>query len=176
MSNDIFKKERLEEQQLEKKLKDERSKIQMLEKKLESERLEVARLNKKELRKEKRNDKILDFFSTLVATLIGVFIAFLGAYSLAKKQTIEAANQAQIQKSEARVQEVDLVIQFLENAKDDVSIKIGAIEQVAVLVNLNNLSQKGSDSISILQVYSTPGEGIPYPIVLERVIDNDKVL
>lgn len=127
------------------------------------------------------SEKRVDFISTLLATLIGVSIAFGGAYFIAKDQKIEAAKQAQIQRIEAakqaQRQEIELVIRLLTIAKNDADYQLVAIDKVQSLANQNNLNEGSVDDLTAtLEIYSTPGRGVPYPIVFEKVIGDDRIL
>ena len=191
MSDDNFKKENLKYKlfsifsyvklitTLDNDLEEEKLNNQDLKEEEQKEEEQKEEKQKEEKQKEeKQKDRKFNFLSTLLATLLGVFVAFLGADFISEKQKNETIKQAESQKTKAESQEVESVIQLLKIAEDDAYLKLSAIEYTETLVNQHNLKQKneGGDLTSILQVYSTPSVYPPYPMVFEKVINNDRVL
>lgn len=109
-----------------------------------------------------------DFISTLIATLIGVFIASMLAYLITEYQNKKLIAKVQDQ-------EVSLVIQLLEVAKDDVNrsvINLGPLDNV---LQRAGSSQEYKDQAirAIDLVFAT---AVPYPVALKKILDDDKIM
>ena len=120
-------------------------------------------------REDKARDRKLDFKSTLLATLIGVFIASILTYCIA-----EFLNYKSEKKS--KLEEVESIIKLLNIAKNDVDLNKGADK--ALEKHIEKANQKSDEDVpaSAFEIYLSPGKGVPYPIVFEKVINDDRVL
>jgi len=126
-------------------------------------------LEEDKAREDKARDRKLDFKSTLLATLIGVFIASILTYCIA-----EFLNYKSEKKS--KLEEVESIIKLLNIAKNDVDLNKGADK--ALEKHIEKANQKSDEDVpaSAFEIYLSPGKGVPYPIVFEKVINDDRVL
>lgn len=125
------------------------------------------RSNKKQC---KWSEQKYAFFSTLLATLIGVLLAFGGAYWISENQKSAAAIQAE-------KGEVDSVVQLLEVAQKDVNRSINTLNQIQNPIKRADRSKtdKGkSEALKAIDAIFTIA--VPYPIAFEKILNDDRVI
>lgn len=125
------------------------------------------RSNKKQC---KWSEQKCAFFSTLLATLIGVFLAFGGAYLISEDQKSAAAIQAE-------KEEVDSVIQLLKVAQKDVNRSINTLNQIQNPIKQADKSKTDKDkSEAIKAINAIFTIAVPYPMAFEKILDDDRVM
>ena len=125
------------------------------------------RSNKKQC---KWSEKKCDFFSTLLATSIGVLLAFGGAYWISENQKSAAVIQAE-------KQEVDSVVQLLEFAQKDVNRSINTLELIQNPIKQASASKTYKDkSEAIRAIDAVFAIAVPYPMAFEKILDDDRVM
>ena len=139
------------------------------EEKAREEKAREEKAREEKAREEKARDRTLNFKSTLLATLIGVFVASFLTYGIAELLNYKSAKQS-------KREEVESIIKLLNIAKKDVDLNKGVDK--ALEKNTEKANQKSDEDIpaSAFEIYSSPGIGAPYPIVFEKVINDDRVL
>lgn len=126
---------------------------------------------------EKSKDRIHNFVSTLIATFMGVAVAFLGAYWISENQKsaaiIQAQNQERAAIAQAQKQEVDSIVQLLEFAQKDVNRSVddlNAIKQAGE----NQTDKEKSESVRAIDAIFAIAA--PYPIAFEKILDDDRIM
>lgn len=106
-----------------------------------------------------QNRDFYNFFLTLSATFMGVVLAiYLTGISAERQEKKE-------------------VIQLLEIAQSNASLTSDTIEMVEnVLVKYNSKGQSEKYGLILIDQLFEPNNGIPYPILFEKVVDDDRLL
>lgn len=106
-----------------------------------------------------QNRDFYNFFLTLSATFMGVVLAIYLTGISAKKQ----------EKTE--------VIQLLEIAQSNANLTSDTIEMVEkVLVKYNSKGQSEKYGLLLIDQLFEPNNGIPYPIIFDKVVDDNRLL
>lgn len=106
-----------------------------------------------------QNRDFYNFFLTLSATFMGVVLAIYLTGISAKKQ----------EKTE--------VIQLLEIAQSNANLTSDTIEMVEkVLVKYNSKGQSEKYGLILIDQLFEPNNGIPYPIIFDKVVDDNRLL
>ena len=106
-----------------------------------------------------QNRDFYNFFLTLSATFMGVVLAIYLTDISAKKQ------------------EKNEVIQLLEVAESNANLTSDTIEMVEkVLVKYNSKGQSEKYGLILIDQLFEPNNGIPYPIIFDKVVDDNRLL
>jgi len=182
MSNDNLEEDNLEEDKAreDKAREDKAREDKAREDKAREDKAREDKAREDKAREDKARDRKLDFKSTLLATLIGVFIASILTYCIAEFLNYKSEKKSKLEEVESikksKLEEVESIIKLLNIAKNDVDLNKGADK--ALEKHIEKANQKSDEDVpaSAFEIYLSPGKGVPYPIVFEKVINDDRVL